>query len=139
MTVFPTLFYTSARKIPFLLYTSILKKVSLCGGASPYSLLQDVPPPHPTPFQDFSSPGRLDFQMITRFLHCTFQAHAFLTSTSLPVVAIQRPLSTSVNKSVQCAGCFWQMYDQDDMCSSFLRAVLICHHYVLVLSWPGIE
>ena len=32
MSVFPALFYTSAREIPTLLYTSSLKKVPLSGG-----------------------------------------------------------------------------------------------------------
>ena len=40
MTVFPALFYTSAREIPTLLYTSSLKKVPLSGGASPYSRIE---------------------------------------------------------------------------------------------------
>ena len=43
--MFLALFYTAAREIPTLLYTSSLKKVALSGGASPYSPLEGVPPP----------------------------------------------------------------------------------------------
>ena len=45
MTVFPALFYTSAREISTLLYASSLKKILLSGGAFPYSPLKGVPPP----------------------------------------------------------------------------------------------
>ena len=55
-SVFPSFFYTSAREVPTVLYTSSPKRVPLSGGAFPYGPFQGVPSPT-------SFPGLFPFEL----------------------------------------------------------------------------